>query len=537
MATTNQPARFWSSIKRSGSKVAGRFRRTEKPPHTGSARLRIVAWMVLVTTFIVTGLIFTVRGILISEVGNNAASSTQSEIAEFRTFAELGVDPTTAAPFKNLDDMLTAFVSRQFTGYSEQLIGVTDRQVIFIDEQQQLAEDTGYRLHQDSELLTTITEYERTTGVEQTPVGPVHWAKVEVNLNTDNGTETGYLVVVEYIQPELDAVQHTIFTMIWVGLGGLAATVVIAWLVASRITRPIRSLRTVAQKINDKNFSGRVAVKGDDDVAAMGLTFNQMLDRLEESAMIERQFMDDVSHELRTPITIVRGHLELMDRSEEQAATLQLVDDELERMGRIVADLLTLAKSERPDFVSPHPVDVANLMITLDSKVQAFTDHRWMISDIAEGEVNLDEQRITQALVQLCANAAQYSPEGSTISIGSAFDGTGVGRELKLWVRDRGPGVSAEDASVIFERFQRTNSKNPAAAQKHTMGAGLGLAIVRSIAESHQGSVWIAQPDDGVGAIFGITLPAGVGAEFGKDDTDATDEQPLASTRYPSWGR
>lgn len=101
---------------------------------TGSVRLRIVAWMVLVTAFIITGLIFTVREILISEVGTNAAASTESEISEFRTFAELGVDPTTAAPFEDLDQMLTAFVSRQFTGYSEQLIGATNNQVIFIEE-------------------------------------------------------------------------------------------------------------------------------------------------------------------------------------------------------------------------------------------------------------------------------------------------------------------------------------------------------------------------------------------------------------------
>lgn len=506
------------------------------PQRTGSVRLRIVAWMVLVTSFIIAGLIFTVREILISEVGANAAASTQNEISEFRTFAEVGVDPTTAAPFEDLDQMLSVFVSRQFTGYREQLIGVTDQQVIFIDEQQEYAHAAGYRLHQDRELLKHITSSARTTGIEQTPAGPVHWGKVDISLTTDSGPQSGSFIVVEYIQPELDEVQHTIITMVWVGLGGLVLTVLIAWLVASRITRPIRSLRSVAQEINDKNFSGRVQVTGDDDLAAMGSTFNQMLDRLEESAMLERQFMDNVSHELRTPITIVRGHLELMDRTPDQETTLQLVDDELERMGRIVADLLTLAKSDRPDFVAPHPVDVADLMITLDSKVQAFTDHRWMISDIAEGQVSLDEQRITQALVQLCANAAQYSPEGSTISLGSAYEHDAQGRTLRLWVRDRGPGVSEEDAAILFERFKRNHMKNPATAKKHSVGAGLGLAIVRSIAEAHQGSVWIAQPDDGIGAIFGISLPAPEAPENSKDDTEATTDS-LSSTRYPSWNR
>ncbi|MDY6051998.1 MAG: HAMP domain-containing protein [Rothia sp. (in: high G+C Gram-positive bacteria)] len=240
---------------------------------TGSVRLRIVAWMVLVTAFIITGLIFTVREILISEVGSNAAASAESEISEFRNFAEIGVDPTTAAPFEDLNQLLTAFVSRQYTGHSEQLIGITPQQVIFIDEQEQFSDNSGYRLHHDRDLLTTITSNNRTSGIAQTPAGPVHWGTVEINLNTDTGAHTGHLIVVEYIQPELDEVQHTIITMIWVGLGGLAATILIAWLVAGRITKPIRSLRTVAQEINDKNFSGRVAVKGDDDVAAMGHTF------------------------------------------------------------------------------------------------------------------------------------------------------------------------------------------------------------------------------------------------------------------------
>lgn len=475
---------------------------------SGSVRLRIVAWTFLLTSFIITGLIFTVREVLMNDVGRAANASTESEIAEFRNFAEIGVNPQTARPFETLEGMLGSYVTRQYSGYREQLIGITPNQIIFLEEQDHYAKTTGYRLHQDREMLTSLRENPANSGIEQTPAGPVHWGKVAVELQTDEGTETGHLLVLEYVQPELDAVQRTVIIMIWVGVAGLAFALVVSWLIASQITKPIRNLRQVAEHINDKNFSGRVTVKGDDDVAAMSQTFNQMLDRLEEATLTERQFMDDVSHELRTPITIVRGHLELMDRTEEQEQTLLLVDDELERMGRIVADLLTLAKSERPDFIQPHTTEVSELMISLDSKVQAFAKHRWIISDIAEGEVALDEQRITQAMIQLAANAAQYSPEGSVITIGSEFTGQDSERQLKLWVQDRGPGVSPEDASTLFERFSRKNAKNPAIAKQHSVGAGLGLAIVRSIAEAHGGGVWIAVPEDAPGSIFGITLPA-----------------------------
>lgn len=486
-------------------KHRARSARTER---SGSVRLRIVAWTFLLTSFIITGLIFTVREILISDVGRGANSSTESEIAEFRNFAQIGVNPQTARPFETLEDMLGSYVTRQYTGYKEQVIGLTPHQIIFLEEQDHYAQTTGYRLHQDQALLTGLRENPSNSGIEQTPAGPVHWGKVAVELQTDEGTTTGHLLVLEYIQPELDAVQHTVFIMIWVGVAGLAFTLLVSWLIATQITKPIRNLRQVAEHINDKNFSGRVTVKGDDDVAAMSHTFNQMLDRLEEATLTERQFMDDVSHELRTPITIVRGHLELMERTEEQEQTLLLVDDELERMGRIVSDLLTLAKSERPDFVQPHPTEVSELMISLDSKVQVFANHRWIIADIAEGEVGLDEQRITQAMLQLAANAAQYSPSGSAITIGSEFSGQDGERQLKLWVQDRGPGVSPEDASILFERFRRNNAKNPATAKQHSVGAGLGLAIVRSIAEAHGGGVWIAAPEDGPGSIFGISVPA-----------------------------
>lgn len=478
------------------------------PSYRGSVRLRIIAWMVLVTSLVIAGLIFIVHEILTSEVRAETQASTSRDLAEFQTFAQVGLDPSTAAPFQDLNQMLAAFIARQHTDSNQQLIGFTPQQVIFLDQQAKYAQQAGYSLQTDQNLLQSIIKNQASSGVEATPAGPLYWGKLQVQLKTDQGDQTGYLLVLEYAQPELDEVEHVVVTMIWVGLVGLAATVLISWLVASRITRPIRQLRAVAQDINDKNFSGRVTVSGDDDVAAMSQTFNQMLDRLEEAALSERRFMDDVSHELRTPITIVRGHLELMDRTPDQEQTLALVDDELERMGRIVSDLLTLAKSERPDFILPHPVEVADLMIGLDSKVQAFTGHRWIMEDIAEGLVELDEQRVTQAMIQLCANAAQYSPAGSPISLGSAFEGQGPQRVLTLWVRDRGPGIAPEDTAHLFDRFIRKNAKNPATAKQHSVGAGLGLAIVRSIAEGHQGRAWVRQPDQGPGIIFGLTLPA-----------------------------
>lgn len=473
-----------------------------------SSRWKIVGWMLLTTSIAISGLVWSVRGILLADVERVAIERTVHEIGEFRQFAEIGVDPETGKAFESAETMLMTYISRQYSGYTEQIIGVTPSSVLYLKEQDDHATETGYRFHHDRELLKTISNHNQSSGVAQTPAGPIKWGKV--NIRVDSAQEpTGQLIVVEYMHPDLEQVRHTINTMVGVGLGALALTVLVSWIIAGQITKPIRNLQTVAAEISEKDITGRVPVKGNDDVAAMSKTFNQMLDRIEDFSTEQKEFLDDVSHELRTPITIVRGHLELMERNPEQDATIQLVVDELDRMGRIVGDLLLLAKSERPDFIHPEPCDVADLMIALDSKVQAFTKHRWVMSEIAEGTVILDQQRITQALVQYCANAAQYSPEGSLISLGTNFQEVDGARYLDLWVQDAGPGVAAEDAPYLFDRFKRSHSKNPATAQKHTVGAGLGLAIVKAIAESHSGHVWVATPDSGAGAIFGISIPAG----------------------------
>lgn len=123
----------------------------------------------------------------------------------------------------------------------------------------------------------------------------------------------------------------------------------IGWAVAGRILAPVRPVRRAAAQLTEQDLTRRIPVQGRDDIALLAETFNAMLDRLERAFAAQRQFVDDAGHELRTPITIVRGHLELMgDDPAEQAETIRLVTDELDRMSRIVEDLLLLAKAERP---------------------------------------------------------------------------------------------------------------------------------------------------------------------------------------------
>ena len=241
----------------------------------------------------------------------------------------------------------------------------------------------------------------------------------------------------------------------------------------------------------------RLPVTGHDELAELSSTFNGMLDGLEEAFDTQQRFVDDAGHELRTPITVIRGHLDLMgDDPEERRATLALIDDELGRMHRIVNDLLTLAKAERADFLRLGPVDLAALTEEVHAKAEALGDRRWHLGAVGRGIVIADRQRLTQALMQLAQNAVQHTAAGDEIEIGSRV----LGVEVELWVRDTGEGISPDEVERIFDRFARGGRK------RASDGAGLGLSIVRAIAEAHHGRVSV-RSRPGEGSRFVIVVP------------------------------
>jgi signal transduction histidine kinase len=257
-------------------------------------------------------------------------------------------------------------------------------------------------------------------------------------------------------------------------------------------------LRDTAQSITETDLTQRISVRGHDEVAQLGRTFNDMLDRLETAFMGQRRFVDDAGHELKTPITIVRGHLELLsDDPEDKRETVALVTDELDRMSRIVNDLLLLAKAEQPDFLRPEPVDVESLTHELHDKLAAIAPRDWRVESIGKGSILADRQRFTQAVVQLAENATKQTDEGQVVALGTfVSDG-----EARIWVRDTGLGIPSEDQSRIFGRFSR------GASGRRTEGAGLGLSIVEAIARAHGGRVELASRP-GQGATFTVIVPA-----------------------------
>jgi signal transduction histidine kinase len=162
-----------------------------------------------------------------------------------------------------------------------------------------------------------------------------------------------------------------------------------------------------------------------------------------------------------------------------------------------VEDLLLLAKAERPDFVRPEPVQLAELTADVYVKARTLGERDWQLTGTADREAELDPQRITQAMVQLAQNAVQHTTTGQTIRIGSRAEGP----RIELYVADSGPGVRPQDRELIFERFRRGTSRRGARGS----GAGLGLSIVKAIAEGHGGRVRLDDTEGG-GATFVLTL-------------------------------
>src|SRR5690606_13825164 len=216
--------------------------------------------------------------------------------------------------------------------------------------------------------------------------------------------------------------------------------------------------------------SERIPVTGRDDVSDLTRTVNDMLDRLESATSAQQRLLDDVRHELQTPITIVRGHLELLDPGDEDevASVRTLALDELDRMAGLVDAVGSLAETG-PASLRLEPIDVGDLTAEVFAKAAVIPGREWTLGGRAQVIADLDSARVTQAWLQLVDNAAKYSPPGSQVRIGSTRrDGN-----IELWVEDQGDGIPEGAEVRIFERFGRVDEG------RGVSGSGLGLPIVK----------------------------------------------------------
>ncbi|RKS06740.1 signal transduction histidine kinase [Nocardiopsis sp. Huas11] len=471
------------------------------------ARLLITAWVVLLMAAVLALVTVVTWRAVETKVGERVDRALSQEIGEFQEFAQAGTDPESGAPFTDVPSLLNTYLAHQYPDDSEILFGwVGDppgtgpgaggSPTGAEDGRIRQGQEPPFDLSADPAMVTEILSAPDARGRSQTPAGAVEWQRIHVVLPGE-GTD-GWFVIGYFTEEDREVVASTTGTVALVSTVGLLAAATAAWWVAGRVLAPVRLVRQAAAHITEEDLTRRIDVSGRDDIAALAEQFNSMLDRLEGAFTEQRRFVDDAGHELRTPITIVRGHLELMgDDPEERREVVRLVTDELDRMGRIVEDLLLLAKAQQPDFVRAVPVSLAELTSDIDAHVRRLGDRDWRLEAVAEVDAALDAQRVTQAVVQLAANAVRHTEPGSIVRFGSS---AGPDHVL-FWVGDQGPGIPAEEHGRIFERFSRGGG-----SARGDRGAGLGLAIVRAIAEAHHGRVDLRSAP-GAGSTFTLVIP------------------------------
>ncbi len=283
-----------------------------------------------------------------------------------------------------------------------------------------------------------------------------------------------------------------------VALGAVALAAVLGVVVSQGTLVPVRRLTDVVEEVaRTRDLSRRVAATSADELGRLAASFNGMLGALEVSLRQQRQLVADASHELRTPLTSLRTNLELLargqptDPAERQQVLVELVG-QMERLSTLVADLIDVARDEEATL----PIEDVRLDVVV---ADAITDMRARYPQVRfdavleENTVSGVRPRIARAVTNLLDNAGKWSPAGGVVEV-SLHGG-------EVSVRDHGPGIAPEDAPRVFDRFWRASSA------RSLPGSGLGLSIVKEVAESHGGSV-TCEAASGGGARFRLRLCA-----------------------------
>jgi two-component system OmpR family sensor kinase len=456
----------------------------------GRVRVRILVGYVGLLAVATLASVVVAREIVLARLDERIGEELVQETRELRRLAG-GVDPATAEPFgPDVRRIFRVFLERNIPARNEAFLTFVAGEPFLRSSP---VVDRSFRIDRDATLTARWARVR--TGVRgnaDTPAGRLEYLAVPLRANPGQG---GVFVVAQLRDPEQRELESAIFAIGAVGTAVLLIGSIMAWRLAGSVLRPVRAVTETARSLSESDLSRRIPVEGTDEVARLAATFNDMLDRLERAFTIQRRFLDDAGHELRTPITIVRGHLELLeDDPEQRRETLALVMDELDRMSRMVSELLELAKAEEPDFLAPERVELDALTRELHAKATALPG-TWLLEQNGEGTIVADRQRLTQALMQLAENAVRHAGTEQPIALGSTLaDG-----EARIWVRDRGPGIDPDERQHLFDRFTRGRSGD-------RDGAGLGLAIVQAIAEAHGGHVEVSSRR-GAGATFTIAVP------------------------------
>jgi signal transduction histidine kinase len=359
---------------------------------------------------------------------------------------------------------------------------------------------------QDREAAESRALRTGATGQRTTTVPDLGLARIDEQIVTVSGVRIR-LGAGESLLDEARAQRAVARTFLLAGGVGLALVLIGAYLAGALISRPLRRMARVAARVDDGDLGPRMTVSptASREIQVLAHSFNHMLDRLASAFANERAFVADASHELRTPLTVIAGQLEVLAADphptlEEIRRTERLISAEIARIARLIDDMLVLTRSEHADFLRRSRLDLEVFITDLWSTTTAGRERRFELGPVPSGQLEADPDRLAQALRNLFENAIVHTkaPDGLVCLVVEPLPAGPV----RFVVEDDGPGIPEDERERVFERFHRTDQGRDRASG----GAGLGLSIVRAIAQSHGGRVR-ATARLGGGARLELELP------------------------------
>ena len=468
------------------------------------ARSRILLWYLVLMCLFTLIAIPMIRYRLISEVNNRVKEDLREALEEFE--AELVESLLESKIKSNLEQTESEHANQNIYSAFDKFIATNkaedDNYFIAIVDGLFYKTNAVFLPSEIDKNSTLMQHWQEITVEEQAEieVGNSKIGSVIYKAEPIKTTEKviGVFIVAHISAGEREEVLNSVDIVIQVLVLMILLASLLAWLAAGKVLAPLRNLSETVKSISESDLSQRIDIQGKGEVAQLGRTFNAMMERLETAFDTQRNFINDAGHELKTPITIIRGHLELMDDDpQEQQKTINLVMDELDRMNRLVGDLVLLAKTERPDFLLLETIDLASFNPELFKKIQALGQRNWRLDNTSDGQIIGDRQRLTQAIINLANNAVQHTAVNDLIVFGSNLKSD----KVEFWITDTGEGIPVGDQKHIFERFARVKN-----SRRRSPGSGLGLAIVKAIIEAHGGHIHL-QSSLGVGSTFMLIFP------------------------------
>ncbi len=290
------------------------------------------------------------------------------------------------------------------------------------------------------------------------------------------------------------------------GLIGLLFFMPLVRMVGRRLVLPIKKMTEFSKTISVNSINTRLNVVGaQDELKELSMTFNEMMDRIEEGYADQKRFVSDVSHELRTPIAVIKGYVNMLDRwgkndKEVMEEAILAIKNETESMQDLIEKLLFIARNEKQNFtLNKEDFNICEILFEIEKETLMIDDkHKFEFRFLHDAPVYMDKNRVKQALRIFIDNAIKFTPHAGKISIYGYLEGDWY----VIKIIDTGVGIAKKDLSKIFDRLYRTEESR----NKKIGGHGLGLSIAKIIILNHRGKIKV-KSTLGKGTEFTILLP------------------------------